>query len=237
MNGFVLDQFFQQTGWRAPVDPLQSQKPAIEPRMQKAYFMHAIYLIDRNQKEQALAVCEAGIRIPPKTVVGESALGQLVDCRVELLLAGGKVQPALDVLNNAIELYPGQPRRHVLRAQCYNALDQPEKAIEDFLIALKISPNLYQANNNYAWLLATSPNERIANGTEAVKFATRACEQTRWKIHHALVTLAAASARSGDFENAIRWQLKGIELADAASRSQLVEWLELYKKQQPLVLE
>ena len=209
----------------------------LEPRLQQAYYWHAILLKDQKEFERALAVCDAGLAIPPEKTRGDSAVGKLLDFRVELLMNFGKAREALELLNAAIKLYPDRPKRYVLRAQCYIALKLPNQAIDDFLKALEYAPDLFHANNNYAWLLATHPDERIANGTQAVEYATKACELTDWKVRQSVVTLAVANARIGEFDTAIRWLETGIEMAAESERPRLAKWLKLFENKQALIEE
>jgi tetratricopeptide (TPR) repeat protein len=89
--------------------------------------------------------------------------------------------------------------------------------------------------NNSAWRCATSSDERYLNAERAVEFATEACELTDWKRAAFVDTLAAAYAEAGDFEQAIKWQTKALELAgpNSAFEAQAEERLELYRAQKP----
>lgn len=62
-----------------------------------------------------------------------------------------------------------------------------------------------------AWLLATCPDISLRNGQRAVKFATKACEDTDWEPWP-LTALAAAHAQNGDFKDAVDAQKRAIEL-------------------------
>ena len=48
-----------------------------------------------------------------------------------------------------------------------------------------------------------------------------------------IATLAAAYAEAGDFENAVKWQTKGIELAPAIRQATFRSLLEFYKAEMP----
>jgi Flp pilus assembly protein TadD len=66
--------------------------------------------------------------------------------------------------------------------------------------------------NNYAWVLATSPDDNVRDGKLAVELATKACEVTNHEESHILSTLAAAYAEAGDFDKATEWSQKAIEV-------------------------
>lgn len=66
--------------------------------------------------------------------------------------------------------------------------------------------------NNLAWVLATSTFDEVRDGKRAIKLATEAAEITEFKQAHILSTLASAYAETGDFDKAIEWIEKAIEL-------------------------
>ena len=66
--------------------------------------------------------------------------------------------------------------------------------------------------------------------------ATRACEITEYKLPHILSTLAACYAETGDFEQAIQWSKKAVELEEAENGenlSDLKNELNSYEESKP----
>lgn len=81
---------------------------------------------------------------------------------------------------------------------------------------------------------ATSIDERYRNGPRAVEFATEACEKSDWKRPEFIDTLAAAYAECRDFDQAIKWQNKAIELATGVTvKAEAEQRLRLYRDHQP----
>ncbi len=92
--------------------------------------------------------------------------------------------------------------------------------------------------NNLAWVLATSTFEDVRDGKRAVELATKAAEVTEFKQAHILSTLASGYAEMGDFENAIKWIEKAIELnaeegTNEDQKESLQKEYESYKEKKP----
>jgi Flp pilus assembly protein TadD len=110
--------------------------------------------------------------------------------------------------------------------QCGDARDALEQALE-------CNPKGSASLNNLAWLYATCPDPGLRDGSKAVRFATRACDLTEWEEAHILDTLAAAHAELGEFEEAVRWQSRAIELTPRDDKSDYEARLQLYHTGQP----
>jgi hypothetical protein len=77
--------------------------------------------------------------------------------------------------------------------------------------------------------LATCPEDGIRDGKKAVAAAKKACELTGWKDAVLLDTYAAAQAEAGDFDAAVRWEARAIELTPKDSQKEYRQRLELYR--------
>ena len=94
----------------------------------------------------------------------------------------------------------------------YGVVAANEEAIAQYHEAIRLLPDFLEALNNLAWTLAASPDAQFRNASEAIQLATRACELTGWKDPGCLNSLAAACAESGDYESAVKWQSRAVEL-------------------------
>ena len=90
--------------------------------------------------------------------------------------------------------------------------------------------------NNFAWLLATTPEDDLRDGERAIKLATESAEITEFEMPHILSTIAAAYAETGDFKAAIKWINKGLTANKAAgAKEDAVE--ESIKRQEKSLLD
>jgi hypothetical protein len=92
--------------------------------------------------------------------------------------------------------------------------------------------------NSLAWYLATTPDERLRNPQRSLELAKRVCEARGHADPSMLSTLAAAYAAAGDFDEALQWVERALELTpakDADSRSKHERHRELYRARKPIV--
>jgi len=86
------------------------------------------------------------------------------------------------------------------------------EAIADYEAAVRVDPNCEEVFNELGWLLAACPETELRNEAAAIENALKACKLTDWKDHRYLSTLAAIYAEIGDFDNAIEYQKKAVNL-------------------------
>ena len=145
----------------------------------------------------------------------------------------GQYDQAMSDFNSALEINPMYQKAYNNRGTTYRLMGQYDRAVSDFNKALEINPLSPEAYNNLAWLFATARAPGFHNGKKAVELARMACELSEWKDPNYLDTLAAAYARVGDFENAVKWQEKALESSKSARKPGLRQRLDFYREHKP----
>ena len=122
------------------------------------------------------------------------------------------------------------------RGNTWSRQKKYDRAIADFDEAIHRDPRFAEPYNSRAWIWATCPEARFRDGKRAVESATRACELTGWINPNYLDTLAAAYAEAGNFNAAVRWEARGLELLPKSYdnwRSEFRLRLRLYQSKKP----
>lgn len=145
----------------------------------------------------------------------------------------GNYDKALIDYETAIRLDPKYQQPRINRRDVWVKQKAWNKVIADYEATLQESTPTAADCNELAWLRATCPDERYRNGKQAVEFATKACELSAWKEANNLETLAAAYAEVGDYDQAVEWQKKGLDLATADEKADFETRLKLYQDKKP----
>lgn len=160
---------------------------------------------------------------------------------------------AIEILTGVLEQDPMNVSVLRSRADALLSVGDHGLAIEDYEKAIEAMGDLDAAEvseiekmeasgiyNNLSWVLATSPDDSVRDGERALKYGKKAAELSDYEAPHILSTLAAAYAEQGDFEKAVEWSSKAVELGDAEKDSedhdqleQLQNELDQYKQGKP----
>lgn len=123
-----------------------------------------------------------------------------------------KLDNALLDYNAAIRLDPHHVPAYISRALVSRQRRDFARAAAELTALVEMAPNEAEVHRLLARILATCNNESVRDGQRAVREATTACELTKWGDPDCLDTLAAAYAETGDYDSAVKWQTKAIEL-------------------------
>jgi len=121
-----------------------------------------------------------------------------------------------------LQMQPQNIQARLLLADCLAETGEPRAALALLQPVAQSRPDAVDALHRIAWILATSPDDSVRNGTEAVTFAARACELTAHRHAASLAALAAAYAEAGRFDDAVATARKAEELAARAGEKDLV---------------
>jgi tetratricopeptide (TPR) repeat protein len=178
----------------------------LQPNLAQSHLMRAEVLAATNRLDQAISELEGLLKTSPGNVTLLNRLGSFY-------LVAGKPRKAIDTASQIISKDSDNYSAIRFRADAYLNIGKHAEAIADFERALALKKDDESLLNNYAWVLATSPDEKLRDGPRALKFATKAAEETKFETPHILSTLAAAYAETGDYENAAKWSQKAVELS------------------------
>jgi tetratricopeptide (TPR) repeat protein len=208
---------------KADVDTLLDARPGLP----QAVLLRSMIYAQQEKYDNAITDIRSLLRLDPKNVGWR------------LQLAGyfvGSERPrhAIEVYDELIAEEPDNWMALRGRGDALLSIAKQAEAIKDYELVLKLDPENSGTLNNLAWVLATSPHEKLRDGKRAIELATKACELTEYKAAHILSTLASGYAESGDFETAKKWSTKAVEIGeDEEIKDQLKKELESYEQQKP----
>jgi tetratricopeptide (TPR) repeat protein len=198
----------------------------LDPQDAIAYFNRGLVRHAKGEYDLAIADCDVLLGM-------NSDLPWAFIIRGNARAAKGEHGKAVADFSTAIRLDPEDAMPYGNRGKARLAKGEYGKAKADFEEALRLEPTSPRRYNALAWVLATCPDAGFRDGKKAVEHATKACELTNWQDFGWLDTLAAAYAESGDFDRAVKWQRKAIELAPEKWQVELRSRLHLYESGEP----
>ena len=133
----------------------------------------------------------------------------------------GKWPEAAEQLEAYVREDPNQQSAHIALGSVLLAMGRTAEGIQEDREAVRLNPNDVESLNRLAWLLATQPDAKDRNGTEAVKLAERVRDLTSGGVARFLATLDAAYAEAARFTDAIAAVQKTRETAQAQGQNDL----------------
>jgi tetratricopeptide (TPR) repeat protein len=179
----------------------------------------AAALAQQGRADEAMVHLRDAIRLRPDYADAHTELAMLLAQR-------GDTAQALEHYERAAAIPPEDAASQINLAAMLARIGRESEAIVHYKRALTVQPDSVAALANLAWLYATSSDEQIGNGAEAVQLAEQANRLTGNKDTGVLRTLAAAYAEAGRFTDAVRSAEHALELAKNAQNARLAALIE-----------
>jgi tetratricopeptide (TPR) repeat protein len=210
------------------------QSIAADPSDGDVYFDLANVLALLNRYPEAEQTYNKALEVEPNFPEARVNYGNA-------LLQQGKNAAAVAQYKQAVAEFPEMPEAHFYLASAAALGGRWDEAVYELQMTLKYRPEYADANNDLAWIKATTTNPKLRQPDQAVELASKACALTANEIPGFLDTLAVAYAASGKFGEAIDTTQKVISLCTKPELKPLVplmnDRLSLYKQQKPYVPE
>jgi tetratricopeptide (TPR) repeat protein len=166
------------------------------PENSSAYQFLMDCLFESRRYNEAADLGREWLTLTPYDAAAHSALGSA-------LAENGDLVSAAQHLGYVMMLRPEVEQAHAQLRQILLSLAKEPDGLQRLRDISANAPDSPRMLDELAWLLATYPDSKSRDGTEAVRLAERACALTERRIPALLDTLAAAYAESGDFSRAI----------------------------------
>ena len=222
-------------------------------------------LLEKGQLEDAIACYRKALELKPDNAMACYNLGVAYFRKGDFDQASFYYQKALDIHPDYPDAYDQLGNTQLRKGEIDAAIaswerslnNQPEniatrnnlaivlaqrghlrEAVAQWEKVLDVDPGNVDAQNALAWIFAASPEEKIRNGTRAVRFAEGAVRSSAGKSSAILRTLAAAYAESSRFAEAIRTGEQAMQMAESEHQFDLRDHidtdLQLYRSQLPV---
>ena len=208
-------------------------RKAIEskPTNVPAHYNLAIALNRKGQLDEAIAEFKETLQLEPQHADAHNNLAIA-------LLKKGQTQDAIDEWKKALEIEPKNADMHNNLAVALLQAGRGTAAVAEWQETLRLEPDKIGTQISLSWILSTSPDGAIRDGTKALELAQRAYQVSGERNMMAFRVLAAAYAEAGRFPEAISTAQEGRQRAEALGQSAIARSLQgdlaLYQQGVPL---
>ncbi|HEY9154754.1 MAG TPA: fused MFS/spermidine synthase [Opitutaceae bacterium] len=191
----------------------------LDPHFANAHYNLGNWFFRDGQLGRANDCYSEALRLDPENVEAEINLGSLK-------LQQGQVEDAIACYQKAIAMKPDSLDAAYNLALAFSRSGNRRQAMVYYEKALELKADDPALLNEFAWQLATSPENTARNAPKALELAQRANQLTDGSIPLVLRTLAAAYAGTGAYSEARENLQKAISLARLEGNLALVEQLD-----------
>jgi type IV pilus assembly protein PilF len=146
-----------------------------------------------------------------KTVAGNPDMQRRISIRMQLAVdyfKEGQLKLALEEIRYVLTISPQFADAYSLRALIQMEMNDPQRAEENFLHALKLDPSNSEIRNNYAWFLCQNGREK-----QALPIYDRILLDRSYPTPvKAILSAGVCSLRMKDIRNAEKYFLMGLDI-------------------------
>jgi tetratricopeptide (TPR) repeat protein len=188
-------------------------------------------LLAKNDLDAAIPHLQRALDLGPETAESHDNLGMA-------LAEKGQTADAIPHFERALQLSPNLVQAHYFLGMALVMTGKRTEGLAQWRQALRKDPDNVQVLNETAWVLSTSADDSLRNGSEAVPLAEHAVQLTSAHEPAILGTLAAAYAETGRFDKAIEFEQRAADLATQQGNTQLAaslgKRLTLFQEKTPI---
>jgi len=195
----------------------------INPRYAEAYYNIGECYYYLKEYNKAIEAYEQAVKIEP---LHASAYWGLGLCYSEIK----RYQKSLDSYKQALKIDPRNVETQSGLGDSYAKLGRYKEAIETYQQLINTDPNNALIYNELGAVY-----NKLGQHVEAIQAFKQACKLTDYKVHLYIAALATAYAEHKDFDKAVDFQKKAIELAsnDEQVAKEYQNRLKAYKASKP----
>jgi tetratricopeptide (TPR) repeat protein len=186
----------------------------IHPEYADAQNALGVTLLRKGQVDEAIIHLQKALELRPGRAEDHNNLAGV-------LWQQGRVAEAITHYQKALALRPDYALAHHNLGKLLQQEGQVREAVAHYHSALEIQPDFAAARGSLAWVLATSPEASVRDGTRAVQLAQEAVRLSGGTDPLLVATLGAAHAEAGQFSQAMAAAQRALELATAQNRTAL----------------
>jgi serine/threonine protein kinase/Flp pilus assembly protein TadD len=218
LHRFNLARAYHLTSQPEKAIVAYKQYLSIKPDCVEAYRGLGLCCTQCGRNDEALAAFTRAVAIDPNSATARSDLAWHYS-------RAGQYELAIETAQAALRIDPNNADAIGCLGASYNGLGDYAKSIEACKKAMDVDPTYWEIHSHLGFAY-----QKLGRYQEAIRSYAEVCRATDYKDHSHLATLAAAYAASGDFDKAVEYQKKAVELAqDKETKQEYQKRLEAYE--------
>ena len=202
----------------------------IDPEDDEAHFLIGVVAAGEGDRAKALRHYQRSLELAPTNLAAHLEIARL-------LVDSGRIDDALPHYTAILSADPDHAAAHNDLGVSLVRAGRHAEGVEHLRRAYTLDEQYLASGNSIAWVLATNPDDRLRDGTQAVLIAREINARTGDREPALLETLAAAHAENGEFAQAMATIERAMAVTTAAGQTRETELLrtrlDLYRSEQP----